>query len=90
MRMSVFAPAIAAGLMIAAQATVASAAEPPKGSQITATTVPVVQQVQYYRPYWRPYRHHHHWYRFYDPWWRYSETTQELNRQELTRLGVLP
>jgi hypothetical protein len=90
MRRSVLALATAAGLMVAAQATVASAAEPPKGSEITATSAPVIQRVQYYRPYWRPYRYHHHWYRFYDPWWRYSETTQELNRQELARLGVLP
>jgi hypothetical protein len=89
MRTSVLALATAAGLMIAAQATTAPAAELPKGSEITATPGPVLQQVQYYRPYWRPYRHHHHWYRFYDPWWRYSETTQELNRQELARLGVL-
>ena len=90
MRMLVLARATAAGLVIAAQATIALAAEPPKGSEIKATPMPAVHQVEYYRPYWRPYRYHHHWYRFYDPWWRYSETTQELNRQELARLGVLP
>ena len=77
---------VGAGLMTAAVATGASAAD-PASPKAAATT----QQAQYYPypyrywdypPYWR---HHYHW----RPWWRYSEA-EELNRQELQRLGIAP
>jgi hypothetical protein len=85
----------AAGLMTAAVATGAFAAEPTINPAVKPPLAAVPQQAQYYpgyRPYWdNPYyyRHHHHyWYRGYDRW-RYSDA-EELNQQELDRLGVAP
>lgn len=84
----------ATGLMtvIAVGASAAGASNAPV--QLAQAAVP--QQAQYYPDYWR-YRHyrdwdyyrphHRHW-RGYDRW-RYSEA-EELNHQELQRLGVAP
>jgi len=81
----------AAGFLGAAVSTGASAADPVAPAPQAAP-----QQAQYYpgyrpyweRPYWdRPYYYHHHHHGY--PWWRYSEA-EELNHQELQRLGVAP
>lgn len=85
----------ATGLVAAAVATGASAAE-PGGPAVQSPQAAAPQLAQYYPGYpyryWdHPrYRHHHEWRRWhrYDRW-RYSEA-EELNQQELRRLGVAP
>jgi hypothetical protein len=82
-----------AGLMTVAAGTGASAAG-PGAPAIQPPQAAALQQAQYYPRYlhhwgWGyPRYHHRHWWRGYDRW-RYSRAEQ-LNGQELRRLGVAP
>ncbi len=93
MRTSTVALVAAASLMTVAVATGASAAGPSDPTIVQLAQAATPQQAQYYPGYrhhyrdWDYYRpYHHHWHGY---GWRYSEA-EELNRQELQRLGVAP